>query len=110
MSDPVSTIRNLGPTSEAAFSRAGIETAQELHTLGPVEAYRKLIESGSRPHFIGFLALAMGLQGRHWNDCNGAERDTLRIQFDALKSETTANADNRIEAFLDEVGVVKSCS
>ncbi len=106
MADPVSTIRNLGPASEAAFSRAGIVSAQELRTLGPVEAYRRLIESGTKPHFIGYLAIAMGLQDRHWNDCEGEERKVLRIQFDALKSTSAPSAKSRFEASLDEIGVI----
>ncbi len=106
MSDPVSTIRNLGPSSEAAFMRAGITSAQELHALGADDAYRRLIESGAKPHFIGYLALVMGLQGRPWNDCKGRERIQLRFRFDTLKSATAANSDSRIEASLNEIGVV----
>ena len=34
MSDPVSSIPNLGPASDAAFARAGIHTAEELRHLG----------------------------------------------------------------------------
>ena len=63
----MSAIRNLGPRSVEMFARAGIRTAGELRALGADEAYRRLIASGTRPHFIGFYALVMGLQGRPWN-------------------------------------------
>jgi hypothetical protein len=110
MPTPVSSIPNLGPASEAAFARAGIRSAEELRALGPDEAYRRLLLSGSAPHFIGYYVLVMGLQGRPWNDCQGAEKKALRARFDALKAELRpalkAQADaGALEAFLDQIGV-----
>lgn len=110
MSEPISTIRNLGPASEVAFGRAGIQTAQELHELGPDEAYRRLLKSGGKPHFIGYMALVMGLQGRPWNDARGKERTALRDRFDALKSSVSIDIDSRLEAAMDEIGVVDRSS
>ena len=75
MTDPVSTIRNLGPAYEQACAKAGIHSAQELRELGADEAYARLLQSGSRPHFIGYYVLVMGLQGRPWNDCKGEEKE-----------------------------------
>tara|TARA_R110001583_G_scaffold169768_1_gene322602 strand:- start:4 stop:321 length:318 start_codon:yes stop_codon:yes gene_type:complete len=74
MSAPVSSIRNLGPTSDASYARAGITSAQVLRDIGPDAAYARLLAHGSRPHFIGYYAMVMGLQGRPWNDCKGAEK------------------------------------
>jgi hypothetical protein len=76
----------VGPAMTAAFARAGITTADEVHALGPDAAYRRLLVAGERPHFIAFQALAMGLAGRPWNDCRGAEKAALRLRFDALVS------------------------
>ncbi|MGI9390174.1 MAG: TfoX/Sxy family protein [Boseongicola sp.] len=86
MSLRVSSIRNLGPASDAAFARAGIHSAEDLHKLGPDAAYHRLIVAGTRPHFIGYYALVMGLQGRPWNDCQGKEKSDLRSRFDEIKS------------------------
>ncbi|WP_133488157.1 TfoX/Sxy family DNA transformation protein [Aliiroseovarius marinus] len=110
MSDPVSSIRNLGEASDAVYARAGIHTAEELRTLGPDEAYRRLLATGSRPHFIAYYAMVMGLQGRPWNDCKGKEKDTLRARFDALRAEATANKppEDKMEAILDEIGIRQS--
>lgn len=83
----ISTIRNLGPASEASFAEAGLTTAEELHALGAHEAYRRLLASGQPPHFIGYYVLVMALQGRPWNDCKGTEKAALRKKFDALKAE-----------------------
>ncbi len=88
MADPVSSIRNLGPKSDEHFAKAGIKSAEELRNLGADAAYARLIAAGTRPHFIGYYALAMGLQGRPWNDCRGKEKAELRKRFDALKANS----------------------
>lgn len=110
MPRPVSSIHNLGPASEAAFARAGIISAEEVEALGADEAYRRLLASGSRPHFIGYYVLVMGLQGRPWNDCKGAEKAALRRRFDALCAEFNRSAeklDADLEAELRRLGVLK---
>jgi hypothetical protein len=107
-SDPISSIRNLGPASDAVFARAGITTAAQLRDLGPDAAYAKLLASGSQPHFIGYYAMVMGLQGRPWNDCKGDENKALRVRFDAIKADAAADtnaAPAGIERILDQIGV-----
>lgn len=83
----ISTIRNLGPATEASFAKAGITTAEDLRKLGAHEAYRRWLQAGLPAHFIGYYVLVMALQGRPWNDCKGAEKAALRARFDALKAE-----------------------
>lgn len=104
MSDPVSSIRNLGPAMEEACARAGIRSAEELREMGADAGYARLIAAGLQPHFIGYYALVMGLQGRPWNDCQGKEKDDLRQRFDALKAASTPQSG--IERILNEIGVV----
>ncbi|MFD2854656.1 TfoX/Sxy family DNA transformation protein [Seohaeicola zhoushanensis] len=106
MPTPVSSIRNLGPAFEAACTRAGINSAEELRALGPDAAYARLLETGSRPHFIGYYVLVMALQGRPWNDCRGAEKAALRVRFDALKAASDEGR-SRLEAAHDEIGVIE---
>ena len=106
----ISTIRNLGPAIETALNDAGIMTAEELHALGADAAYARLLENGNKPHFIGYYALHMALQGRPWNDCKGAEKAALRKAFDQIKSESFDGERSELEEFLDRVGVVKSAS
>lgn len=103
--DPVSSIRNLGEASNASFARAGIHTAEQLRDLGPDAAYRLLIQAGTRPHFIGYYALVMGLMGRKWNDCKGKEKEDLRKRFDKIKAETEPAPLAGIEKILNEIGV-----
>ncbi len=111
MPDPVSSIRNLGPASDAVYARAGITTADQLRDLGPDAAYAKLLQSGSKPHFIGYYAMVMGLQGRPWNDCQGDEKKALRERFDAIKAGISDNAHDKgrseLEAALDRIGVIE---
>ena len=111
MTDPVSSIPNLGPASEAAFARAGIHSAQELRALGADEGYRRLLLSGSQPHFIGYYVLVMGLQGRPWNDCKGEEKKALRKRFDALCAgfnRSDAKLRNDLEETLSYLGVIEA--
>lgn len=107
MSTPVSSIRNLGPASEAAFARAGIHSAEDLRALGADAAYLRLMQSGTAPHFIGYYVLVMALQGRPWNDCKGEEKKALRTRFDALKAEAGAGGRSALEAALDALGVIE---
>jgi len=110
MPEPVSSIRNLGPATEAAFARAGLHSAEEVRALGADEAYRRLLLTGTPPHFIGYYVLVMGLQGRPWNDCQGDEKAALRTRFDALKASVTGAKDkgrSDLEAALSFFGVVE---
>lgn len=111
MPEPVSSIPNLGPASEAAFGRAGITCAEDLRALGADAAYLALLRSGARPHFIGYYVLVMGLQGRPWNDCKGAEKAALRLRFDQIKAEAGGVSSGGLPPALlrelDRLGVVR---
>jgi len=107
MPTAISSIRNLGPATEAAFVRAGVPDAETLRALGADAAYARLLAAGERPHFIAYYVLVMALQGRPWNDCAGAEKDALRARFDALKArEMPKGRPDALEAALDALGVV----
>lgn len=108
MTKPVSSIRNLGPSTEALFANAGVTSAEQLRELGADAGYRLVLENGTRPHFIGYYALVMGLQGRPWNDCQGVEKENLRKKFDRLVADAIGakkKGRSDIEAALDKLGV-----
>lgn len=90
MTEPVSSIRNLGPASDAAFAKAGITDAEHLRKMGADAGYLALLRSGARPHFIGYYALVMGLQGRRWNGLDADEKAVLRERFDAIVAAATS--------------------
>ena len=104
---PLTDIPNIGPATAAAFARAGLTDADALVQMGADAAYAHWLSAGNTPHFIGYYALVMGLQGRLWNDCRGAEKAALRARFDALKAATRpANAfDRALDRALDEIGL-----
>ena len=103
---PVSSLRNLGPATDAACARAGIHSADELRALGADAAYLRLLQAGERPHFIGYYVLHMALQDRPWNDCKGAEKLDLRRRFDALKARGHDKGRSDLETALNLIGVV----
>ena len=89
---------------EAELNTAGIATSESLRACGADEAYRRLLRSVARPHFIAYYVLHMALQGRPWNDCKGAEKAALRQQFDALVAAHRGLNDHGIEKILDCIG------
>jgi len=101
----ISSLWNLGPASEASFRKAGIRTAEELRALGADAAYARVLESGAKPHFIGYYVLHMALQGRPWTDCRGEEKAALRVRFDAIRAEQVDDGLTAMEAALDRLGV-----
>lgn len=104
---PVTSIRNIGPAMEQTLRRIGITTAEALRDLGADATYRRMLENGSRPHFIAYYALVMALQGRPWNDCKGKEKADLRVAFDALVSGGHDKGRSELEAALNIIGVVE---
>jgi len=105
MAEPISSIRNLGSAYEKSLAGVGITSADQLRDVGPDAAYGKLLANGTRPHFIGYYVLVMGLQGRPWDDCKGEEKKKLRVRFDALKAKHFDNDLNAFETVLDSIGV-----
>ena len=106
--DKPSSIKNLGPASDEFYGRAGINTAQQLRTLGPDAAYEQALKAGGRAHFIGYYVLVMALQGRPWNDCKGKEKEDLKIRFEAIKKRAKASgpSDSGIDKALRDIGVI----
>lgn len=110
---PLTSINSIGPATATAMQRAGIPDAETLRALGADAAYRKLLDSGEKPHFIWYYVLVMALQGRPWNDCKGAEKIALRARFDQIVAEAKAARLTRtdllhpdLESALDLLGVV----
>ena len=100
-------IRNIGPAFATALQNAGITTAEELRDIGADVAYGRLLEAGTKPHFIGYYVLHMALQGRPWNDCKGEEKKALRKSFDALKAAKFDDGRSELEEMLNRIGVIE---
>ena len=93
---PISSIRNLGPAVEQACAKAGITSAEQLREIGGHEAYRRMLQAGTHPHFIGYYVLQMALQGRPWNDCKGPEKQQYREKFDQIKAGIQAFSKSKL--------------
>lgn len=105
MRTDLTEIRNIGPAMAAELRAAGIPDAETLRETGADAAYAAMLRAGSRPHFIAYYVLHMGLQGRPWNDCQGQEKANLRTRFDALKAEAFDPHLSDVEKALDAIGV-----
>ena len=103
----LTSIKNIGPAFETALKAVGITTAEELRALGADAAYTKMLEAGSKPHFIGYYVLHMALQGRPWNDCKGDEKKGLRKKFDKIKAGSFDKDRSELERFMNQIGVLK---
>ena len=104
----LTSIKNIGPAFAESLTAAGITTAEQLRELGADAAYARMLETGTKPHFIGYYVLHMALQGRPWNDCKGEEKKALRKSFDALKARSFDSHKSELEQFLDDIGVRNS--
>lgn len=100
------SIKNIGPSVSKSLTDVGITTAEQLYEMGADAAYTKLVENGTRPHFIMYYALHMSLQGRPWNDCKGDEKKALRKQFDRIKASSFDTERSELERFLNQIGVI----
>ncbi len=105
---PVTAIRNLGPASARDYGNAGITSAEQVRALGPDEAYLRVMRAGAKPHFIGFCAVVLGLEGRDWTDCSEDERTALRKRFEGLKARIRTGPVPELETELDAFGVVRA--
>ncbi|SFI44789.1 TfoX/Sxy family protein [Jannaschia pohangensis] len=103
---PISALRNMGPAMESVFDKVGIKTVGQLRALGTDAAYQRLLEAGSRPHFIVYYVIEMALQGRPWNDCKGDEKAALRKRFDAVKARGVDTDRTAFEAMMNAIGVI----
>ena len=95
---------------DTACARAGIASAEALRALGTDAAYARLLTHGTKPHFIGYYVIEMGLQGRPWNDCKGDEKTALRKRFDALVADAAGARDTHRDAFeamMNAIGVIE---
>ncbi|MGI3167662.1 TfoX/Sxy family DNA transformation protein [Pseudooceanicola sp. C21-150M6] len=105
MSEEVTAIRNVGPAMAAEMQRAGFADAEAVRAAGADVVYAAMVRAGTRPHFIGFYALVMGLQGRPWNDLRGEEKVQMRVRFDALVAGSQGGTpDSALERVLNEIG------
>ena len=80
--ESIQALVNLGPKSAAMLAEAGIKTIEELRTLGAVGAYARVKFLHPKAASRNLLwSLAAGLEGRHWNDLDAAEKAALEAKL-----------------------------
>ena len=75
MGTPISSIRNLGPATEAAFARAGIPDAETLRDMGADAAYLALMRSGAVD------GLSFGYRVKSARPRPGGGRELLKLEL-----------------------------
>lgn len=74
----LTTLRDIGAVSARWLRSVGIETVAELRRIGPAEAYGRVVSRFGKAANRNLLyALAMGLEGRAYNDATEAEKRRL---------------------------------
>ena len=78
INDDLASLPDIGRVSIGWLRAIGIETTSDLRRVGPAEAYgRVAYRFGSAVNRNLLYALAMGLQGRKYNDASEAEKRRL---------------------------------
>jgi DNA transformation protein len=76
----LSDLPNIGPKLEALLRDHGIATAEDLRSLGAVEACRRLQRSGDAC-INKLYALEGAIRGIRWHDLPRHEREALKREF-----------------------------
>jgi DNA transformation protein and related proteins len=76
--DDLTSLRDIGEVSARWLRAVGINSVSDLRRIGPAEAYGRVAFRFGRAANRNFLyALAMGLQGRAYNDATLEEKGRL---------------------------------
>lgn len=79
-------LKNLGPSSEKMLQKAGIESTEQLQTVGSVAAYYAVVQAGSKPSLNLLWALEGALTQRDWKDVAREERMSLLLALEELNT------------------------
>jgi hypothetical protein len=81
-----SKIRNVGPKSAAWLRQVGVRTTEDLHRVGPVEAFLKVKRAGFRPSLNLLYAMAGAMADCHWAELPDARKQELLAALEAAES------------------------
>jgi DNA transformation protein len=80
-SEDLTSLRDIGAVSAAWLQAVGIHTVSDLRRVGPAEAFGRVVYRFGRAANRNLLyALAMGLEGRAYNDATPAEKERLCVE------------------------------
>ena len=76
--EDLTSLRDIGEVSARWLRTVGIDTVSELRRVGPAEAFGRVqFRFGRAANRNLLYALAMGLEGRAYNDATAAEKRRL---------------------------------
>jgi hypothetical protein len=68
----------MGPVSTMWLREAGIETREELESVGLEEAFRRMVMQGFNVNALMLYGMEGALRGVHWNAISDARKAELR--------------------------------
>lgn len=89
MSNDLTSLKNIGNTSALWLTSVGINSREQLETIGPVEAYLRIHQRGIKTSKVLLYALQGALQDTHWNDIDEALKKSLWEDVCAQMNTTT---------------------
>lgn len=85
MTNELLELQGLGPASVEMLHSAGINTVDELRSLGSVAAYRKVCDSTDSHASLNLLyALEGALTGQHWVTVRRNEAARLLLELEPI--------------------------
>jgi DNA transformation protein len=93
MARPLRDLKNIGPTIEKRLRSVGIETAEQLARVGPVEAWRRLARANpgaTVPVCYYLYSLEGALRGVHWDALPASVKSRLRREANVEETRRAA--------------------
>lgn len=80
-------LSNLGPKSQQMLQRAGVDSLEQLRTLGSVRAYVLVKKNGGNPSLNLLWALEGALTGLRWQEVARDHRTSLLLALESHERE-----------------------
>ena len=83
-------LKNLGIATVNILNAIGVHSRQELHSMGPVQAYVRIKQRGIHVSKVMLYALQGALDDKHWNELSQEAKDQLVQDADDLAAGESA--------------------
>ena len=82
---PLSKLPNIGKELEKRLMKVGINSAEELISIGSSKAFQLLIALDPTMCINSFMALEGAIQGIRWHNLDPAKKQELKEHYNILK-------------------------
>lgn len=97
MQSELLSLKNLGNTSINWLKAIGINSYDELKSVGPVEAYTKIKQRHIKVSKVFLYALHGALTNTHWNDLTPSLKEQLVAEAEQRLQEQQSNDDQTMQ-------------